>query len=244
MMTAVVTGCAGGLGTALCSAFQASGYQVIGTDRVRGTSSCDTFVEIDLLQACRTSEQLQDAVSLLRSKIDRQGLAVLVNNAAIQILGPTEELTLEDWQASVTVNVTAPLFLTQALLPDLRRGHGSVVNIGSVHARATKPRFVAYATTKAALVGLTRAMAVDLAPHVRVLAVNPGAIDTSMLRAGFADRAEALNNLAAMQPLGRIATPEEISKVVVFLASESASFATGCAIDIDGGILSRLHDPE
>lgn len=244
MKTALVTGCSGGLGTALCSAFRGSGYRVIGTDCVAGDSDCDVFLQIDLLTACSESKRLQDAVNLLRDQIAADGLAVLVNNAAVQILGHTKELTFEDWHKSITVNLTAPLFLAKELLPQLERGRGTVINIGSVHARATKPRFVGYATTKAALVGLTHAMAVDLAPHVRVVAVNPAAVDTPMLRAGFDDRPETLGQLARMHPLQRLATAEDVSRVVVFLASEDAAFMTGAAVDIDGGILSRLHDPD
>jgi len=244
MKTVLVTGCAGGLGTALCAGFRAAGYRVIGTDCVRTVSNCDGFVEVDLLAACSHPDLFQKAVSLLRDQIPDHELAALVNNAAIQLLGHTEDVTFADWEKSVAVNLTAPLFLTQALLPELERGNGTVINIGSVHARATKPRFVAYATTKAALVGLTRAIAVDLGPRVRVIAVNPSAIDTPMLRAGFESRPEALTTLASMHPIQRIATPEEITKVVVFFASTDARFSTGTAIDIDGGILSRLHDPD
>jgi NAD(P)-dependent dehydrogenase (short-subunit alcohol dehydrogenase family) len=129
------------------------------------------------------------------------------------------------------------------MLPDLEKARGSVVNISSVHATLTKPGFSAYATSKAALLGMTRALAVDLGPRVRVNCVTPAATDTPMLRAGFEGNPAELSALAAMHPSGRIATPEEIARVVLFLASDAASAITGAALAADGGIGGRLHDP-
>jgi NAD(P)-dependent dehydrogenase (short-subunit alcohol dehydrogenase family) len=205
---------------------------------------CDAFVQVDLGEASKDPAVFQRAVERILEEISSDSLSLLVNNAARQILGHTKEVTFEDWHESVAINLTVPLFLTKALLPLLERGHGAVINIGSVHAHATKPRFVSYATTKAALVGLTRALAIDLAPRVRVVAVNPAAIDTTMLRAGFQDWSAANPRLAQVHPVGRIATPDEVSRVVAFLASEDAAFLTGVALDVDGGVLSRLHDPD
>ena len=117
-----------------------------------------------------------------------------------------------------------------------------MVNVASIHANLTKPGFVAYATSKAALVGLTRSMAVDLGRRVRVNAVLPAATATPMLTAGLGGAAE-LEALGAMHPLGRIARPEEIAAAVVYLASEAASFVTGTVLAVDGGVGARLHDP-
>jgi NAD(P)-dependent dehydrogenase (short-subunit alcohol dehydrogenase family) len=101
-----------------------------------------------------------------------------------------------------------------------------------------------YATSKAALVTLTRSLAVELAPEVRVNAVNPAATDTSMLRAGFKDNSTGLQILGDYHPLKRIAQPEEIAKVSLFLASPQASFMTGAIVNVDGGISGCLHDPD
>jgi len=242
--TALVTGSEGGLGVALCKAFAAAGYRVVGADTKRRAAACDAFVEIDLATACADCASLKTAVDRLRRAIGDHRLAVVVNNAAKQILGRLRDVTHEDWHLTMATNLTAPFFLIQALAPDLERGRGSVVNIGSVHARATKPGFVSYATSKASLIGLTQAMAVDLAPGIRVNAVNPAAIDTAMLRAGLQGGESSFARLAERHPLGRIARPEEVAKVVVFLASDDAGFMTGAAVDVDGGILRRLHDPE
>jgi NAD(P)-dependent dehydrogenase (short-subunit alcohol dehydrogenase family) len=171
-------------------------------------------------------------------------LNVLVNNAALQIKKSAEALSVRDWQRSLDTNVVAPFALIQGLLPELKRARGSVVNIASVHAQLTKPGFAAYATSKSAMVGMTRSLAVDLAGSVRVNCINPAATETSMLVAGFEGREEELSQLGRCHPLGRIADPREVARVAVFLASEDASFVNGAALDVDGGIAARLHDPE
>jgi NAD(P)-dependent dehydrogenase (short-subunit alcohol dehydrogenase family) len=167
----------------------------------------------------------------------------LINNAAVQILKPSGQLTLDDWQHTLNINLLAPFLLAQALLPELEKAKGSVINIASVHAVATKPEFVCYATSKAALVGLTKSMAVDLGPRVRINAICPAAVATPMLRAGFEGRKDAFEELSRMHPLGRVASPDEIAGVALFLASSQAGFITGTSIYVDGGICSRLHDP-
>jgi len=133
--------------------------------------------------------------------------------------------------------------LSRGLSGDLARSNGVIVNVGSVHAQATKPGFAAYATSKAALHGLTHALAVDLAPAVRVVTIAPAAIGTDMLRAGFVGNAEAFEALEGTHPLERIGTPREIGEAIAWLASPGAAFMTGSTVWMDGGVLSRLHDP-
>jgi NAD(P)-dependent dehydrogenase (short-subunit alcohol dehydrogenase family) len=242
-MTALITGAAGGIGRVLCAEFRGAGYRVIATD-VAGASGVarDHFVEADLKAVCRDEACLKRFVQELN--LPASGLTVLVNNAAVQILNRTETVLVQDWRDTLDVNVLAPFLLTQALLPYLEKAGGSVVNVGSVHATATKPGFVCYATSKAALVGLTRALAVDLGGRVRVNAINPAAVATPMLLHGFKGKDAQFAALGGMHPLGRIAEPVEIAQAVLFLASRNASFITGAAFDVDGGILSRLHDPD
>jgi NAD(P)-dependent dehydrogenase (short-subunit alcohol dehydrogenase family) len=177
----------------------------------------------------------------IRKALGGSGVAALVNNAAVQLLGSTDTLTADDWRTTLDVNVLAPFLLTQGLLPELERAGGSVVNVASVHAHLTKRGFVAYATSKAALVGLTRSLAVDLGSRVRVNAVLPAATATPMLHAGLGPG--EVDTLGAMHPLGRVARPGEIAAAVVYLASGAASFVTGAVLAVDGGIGARLHDP-
>ena len=108
------------------------------------------------------------------------------HNGKDAVLGSFEQLSASDWHETMAVNLLAPVAISRALLPELKRQHGSIVHIGSIHSQLTKPGFTAYATSKAALAGLTRAMAVELGGSVRVNAIEPAAIATPMLAAGFA----------------------------------------------------------
>lgn len=244
-LTALITGAAGGIGRALCSAFKKAGYRVIATDRTEPTDGvCDRFVMADLQTICRDKSSLKWFIMAVEADIAEAGLTVLVNNAAVQILGRTADVSMQDWRDTLDVNVFAPFLLVQAFMPHLERAKGTVINIGSVHATATKPGFICYATSKTALVGLTRALAVDLGGRVRVVVLNPAAVATPMLVQGFEGKRDRLALLGQMHPVGRIADPSEIARAAVFLASSEASFITGASLNIDGGILSRLHDPE
>jgi NAD(P)-dependent dehydrogenase (short-subunit alcohol dehydrogenase family) len=243
MKTALITGALGGIGQALCAEFQKAGYFVIGTDKRAGTCACDAFLNIDIRELYSSSAMREKMTAEVREIVGENGLSVLVNNAATQILNKTDDIKIDDWDATLETNLIAPFLLLQSLLPDLEKARGSVINIASIHATATKPTFVCYATSKAALVGMTRALAVDLGPRVRVNAISPAATATPMLLAGFEGKSREFDELARKHPLERIAQPWEVAKTALFLASEDAAFITGAAIQIDGGIAGRLHDP-
>jgi NAD(P)-dependent dehydrogenase (short-subunit alcohol dehydrogenase family) len=245
---AVITGAGGGIGTALCAAFRSAGYRIIALenpsvalgDRIKAP---DVALTADLEAVANHARARADLIRGIMEAAGDGPIHVLVNNAATQRLGGTADASPQDIAATLAVNVAAPFLLVQGLLPALEKGRGSVINIGSVHARATKPGFVAYATSKSALSGLTRALAVDLGGRVRVNSIAPGAIATPMLEAGFAGRPSARAALAASHPAGRIGTPEEVAATAVWLASEAAAFVTGAEIAVDGGVSGRLHDP-
>jgi len=177
------------------------------------------------------------------SELCADGLHVLVNNAAVQVLGGVEDLTISDWYRTLDINVLVPFALTKGLLAQLDSAGGCVINISSIHARLTKAGFVAYATSKAALSGMTRAMAVDLGSRVRVNAIEPAAIETPMLEAGFEGKPEQFVHLQASHPQGRIGTPEEVAALALSVASGELQFLHGACIGLDGGISGRLHDP-
>lgn len=238
MSTALVTGVNGGIGRALRSALTAAGYRVVGVD-LTADPAFPGDVAVDLADLANPS---CDGLARISQTVG-ESLELLVNNAAYQAVGKVEELSVGDWQRTLSVNLTAPFLLTRALLPGLRRsGRGSVVNVSSIHATLTKPCFTAYATSKGALSALTRALAVELAPEVRVNAVAPAATDTPMLRAGLDEDPALLAALGGVHPMGRIATPGEVAAAVLFLASEEAAFINGAVLPVDGGIGGRLHD--
>ena len=240
----LVTGAAGGIGSALTEAYRDAGWRVIATDRSGTDAPAAHVFEAADLSAIATDDDERDSFCRsVREALDGIPLCALVNNAALQILGSSDAISLADWEQTLRINVTAPFRLAQALLPDLRSANGVVINVGSVHAQATKREFVAYATSKAAIHGLTRAMAVDLGENPRVLCVAPAAVGTPMLREGFEGNPSALSQLAAAHPAGRIATPAEIAEAIVALSQGPFLFITGTTIWLDGGVLSRLHDP-
>jgi NAD(P)-dependent dehydrogenase (short-subunit alcohol dehydrogenase family) len=243
MKTALITGALGGIGQAMCAEFQRAGYFVIGTDRREGACACNAFLRVDIRELYTSSSVRKKLIADVRALTGNHGLTVLVNNAAIQILNKTGDIQVSDWDATLQTNLIAPFLLLQALLTDLEKAKGSVVNIASIHSVATKPTFVCYATSKAALVGMTRALAVDLGPRVRVNSINPAATATPMLLAGFEGKSKEFDDLAKKHPLERIAQPWEVAKTAIFLASEDAAFITGACLHIDGGIGGRLHDP-
>jgi NAD(P)-dependent dehydrogenase (short-subunit alcohol dehydrogenase family) len=236
----VITGASGSIGVALTKAFQQNAYKVIGLDRQAG-GSADFFEVVDLNELVENPAVLKDLLTKIKGIVQNGQLHALVNNAAEQLLNPTEQLSLTQWQRTMNVNLTAPFLLSQGLLPLLQTAKGSIVNIASIHQTLTKPQFVAYATSKTALVGLTQSMAVDLAGKIRVNAISPAAIETPMLKAGFPNEND-YQQLNKIHPVGRIGQPEEVAALALFLCSAQAGFINGANMAIDGGISHVLKD--
>ncbi len=205
--------------------------------------SCWHYLRIDLQCVVSDPTCAAEVTSVIRGFVDGCEVNVLINNAAVQILGGVFSLSLADWHYTLDVNLLAPFLLSQSFLPELELVGGSVINISSIHARLTKANFVAYATSKAALSGMTRAMAVDLGGRVRVNAIEPAAIATDMLKAGFADRLEDYAELERCHPQGRIGTPNEVASLALSLASCDLRFMHGACVGMEGGISGRLYDP-
>lgn len=247
MAAVLITGAAGGIGRALCRAFLTDNWWVVATDVTVSEYAiylASVFVPADLARLCDEASYREETLSALKEAASKAPLKGPINNAATQILGGVDSLTAAAWRTTLDVNVVAPFLLAQALLPELETNQGSVVNIGSIHERLTKANFVAYATSKAAISGLTRSMAVDLGARVRVNAVAPAATATAMLEAGFEGKPTLRAALDEAHPVGRIARPEEIAEVVQLLLSDKARFLNGAVVPVDGAIGARLHDPD
>jgi NAD(P)-dependent dehydrogenase (short-subunit alcohol dehydrogenase family) len=243
--TVIVTGAAGGIGAATCDRLRRDGYWVVGTDRFPPAAGhCDAVAVIELEEVGRSDAAACEAVQQLRVLGGERPVLGLVHAAALQCVGAFEALPVEEFARTLAVNVGAPYALTRAMASELRASRGAVVLVTSVHSRLSKPGFSLYATSKAALSGLTRALALELAPEVRVNAVSPAATDTPMLRAGFGTKwgAELHAELGSMHPAGRIAWPDEVASTIAWLLSPEASFVTASEIEVGGGIHSRLHD--
>jgi NAD(P)-dependent dehydrogenase (short-subunit alcohol dehydrogenase family) len=241
----IITGATGGIGMELCKAFHNEGYFVIGIDTAipEKTEYINDFVSMDLNEFCVNSDYRSKNLERISEITHDFSLKTLINNAAVQILNTTDKVSLNDWNTTLNVNLTAPFLLIQGLLKSLKNAKGSVINISSIHAKLTKPEFVAYATSKAGLVGMTKSLAVDLGEKVRVNVICPAAIATPMLKEGFLGHPEEYNLLEKMHPVGRIGEPEEVAEMALFLASDAAGFISGAEFYLDGGIASRLHDP-
>ncbi|SEM29675.1 NAD(P)-dependent dehydrogenase, short-chain alcohol dehydrogenase family [Syntrophus gentianae] len=241
---ALITGAAGGIGLATARLFAEKGWLVVGVDHKQTSESAGMtqFIQADVAQT--------EAWELIHERIiDRCGqLDTLVHNAAIQICKPLVETSIDEWDATMATNVRSVFLGSRCAYPLLQRSGGSIVNISSVHANATSAGLAAYAASKGALLSLTRAMALEFGPSVRVNAVLPGAIDTPMLFAGLSRGHLSGHNIPAMvqelgkkHVLGRTGKPGEVARVIYFLADqEQSTFMTGQTITVDGGAIARL----
>ena len=238
---AVVTGAAGGIGRACVTAFMEAGWDVAGIDLFDRPAGMPGrwYGRIDL-GVRSTSDRLRAFFAEVGA------FDALVNNAAVTLPKPLVETSDEEWATVLAINAAAPFVAMREAAGVLREG-GAIVNVSSVHALATSSGMAAYAASKAALVAMTRAAAMELGPKgIRVNAVLPGAVDTAMLRGDVAARGdsggeERLAEIARRSPLGRIGRPEEIAAAIVFLADgERSSFITGQTLVVDGGVLARL----
>ena len=242
----VVTGCNGGLGRSICERLTIGGFEVVGIDLAQRPSTPEwiaRYFEFDLGNLVGSAAEGSQLFDWLAAVLSGRRLVGLVNNAATQVVGNIQSIDVPQWQRVFGVNVAAPFFLAKYCFPILKMSGGSIVNVSSVHARASKPGFALYATSKAALSGLTRAMALEWGAEVPVYGLEPGAIDTEMLRAGFIETPDALAELEKFQPLGTILLPDEIAKLVEFLVKATPRALSGAMIEAGGGIAARLHDP-
>lgn len=242
--TVFITGANGGIGVALCEEFSRAGWVVVGSDiHDAAIAPVQQYMQLDLEKFASDEGRGRSVQGELETLIP-DSLECLINNAAYQVVSPLGDISSREWRRSLDINVTAPFMLVQMLLPKLKSAQGNVINISSIHTKLTKPNFCAYATSKGALESMTRAMAVELGRDVRVNAISPAAIQTEMLLAGFDGEKELLDVLARCHPTQSIGLPEDIARLAVFIAKQSSSFLNGATIGLDGGIASRLHDPQ
>jgi NAD(P)-dependent dehydrogenase (short-subunit alcohol dehydrogenase family) len=244
--TALVTGAASGIGAAIAERFLSGGYRVAFFD-IDGRGARATASQIaspgrrEVVEGDVSSEQqVKEAVARVVTNLG--SLDVLINNAGIEIHGTVVDLTAEQWERQLAVNLRGVFLFSKYSIPEMRRQGGSIINISSVHALASWPGSAAYDATKSALIGLTRAMAVDHGKDgIRVNAICPGYIDTPLLKQAFARRTADVQEVLRFHPLGRIGKPDDIAEVAFFLASDAASFISGTHITVDGALTAMGH---
>lgn len=236
---AVVTGAARGIGLAVTRWFLAAGYRVALLD-IDGETLAQTERDLNaaervLALRCDVAvpAQVQPAVHQVAARFDR--IDALVNNAGVAVFKPLAETSFAEWARVLAVNLDGPFICTQACVPlMLKSGGGSIVNIASISGLRASALRVAYGTSKAALMHLTRQQAVELGVRgIRVNAIAPGPVDTAMARAVHTPDIRAGYHDAI--PLNRYGTPEEIAAAVGFLCSPAASYINGQILAVDGG---------
>ena len=240
---ALITGASRGIGRACARLFAENGYSVL-INYFRSEQAARSLLDELLAKGCDARLYRADvADSTQVEAMCRQALAefhhvdVLINNAAIAQQALFTDLTDKDWRRMMAVNLDGAFYCARALLPGMiSRRSGSIVNISSMWGQVGASCEVSYSTAKAGLIGLTKALAREVAPsNVRVNCLCPGVIDTDM-NAHLTE--ETRRELAEETPMGRLGTPEEVAGAALFLCGEGASFITGQVLGVSGGLIT------
>lgn len=250
----VITGGAMGIGraTALLLAQEGASLLIVDIDEKSGEGTAKEarrrgsdviFVKADVTDTDQIAQMVSKAVERF-GRID-----VLVNNAGVVLISDVEETDEIGFRRLVDVNYKGAFFCSKAVIPVMKKqGGGVIVNLASVSAHIGQPKHAAYAGTKGAVLSMTRAMSVELAPYnIRVNSISPGAVDTPMLRSDMEKQSkirriqleEVKKEFASESVMKRISTPEEIASVILFLCSERSSYITGADVLVDGGWVAR-----
>lgn len=245
----VVTGAASGIGKACAIEFGKEGAHVLVADlNMSGAEETVALIKGGggKASAFQTDVSKPDSVKQLADYAAKNFKAIyaLVNNAAIQVNKTAEETSFEEWNLQLSINLGGVFLCSKYFLPQLRTTKGSIVNMSSVNGFFVEPTCAGYCATKAGIIGLTKAMAIDHGHEgIRVNCICPGYIDAGLAEGYFQsqpDPARARKDAGKLHALWRIGRPEEVARAAVFLASEDASFVTGTSMVVDGGFGSGL----
>lgn len=246
---AIITGGGTGIGAATAKMFSRQGAKVVVANRRASTGQLVVQeIEAEGRQALFVSTDVSDSAqvqALINKTIEAYGrIDILFNNAGMGAAGPFWEMSEAEWDLLIGVDVTGHFLCAKYAVPHmLEQGGGNIVNMSSVLAYATFPYQTAYTTCKAAIIGMTKAMALDLArKNIRVNCIVPGSIDTPMMWESYSpeELPKVQREAAEAIPMGRVAPPEEIASAVLFLVSPAASLISGATLIADGGLLCRI----
>lgn len=247
----IVTGAAAGIGMGCAKVLAREGAKVVVVDwddktgertagEIRDARSEAIFVKCDV----SNEEQVK---AVVQKTIDRFGrLDILVNNAGVGTYKTVLDATSEEWDRCMAINVKGMFLFSKYSIPHMQKGgKGVIINMSSVHSHATAKGVAPYAASKGAITALTRNMALDYAPTIRVNSIAPGWVWTPLIEhlfQGYPDPAGTLKTVTDRQVMKRMGTPEDIGHAAAFLASDEASFITGTELLVDGGLTCLLED--
>lgn len=249
---AVVTGGGMGIGRSGALAFAAEGAAVTVADmnaeaarkvveEIQASGGKAAAVIADVSKIADAERIAQETVQAFG------GIDFLLNNAGIQTYGTVTETDEDTWDRTLNINLKGMYLVAKYCIPEMeKRGGGAIVNIASIQGMANQRRVAAYAAAKGGVIALTRSMGVDYAPRIRANCICPGGVITPMMYESLAlrvprDQIETeIRKGGETYPMGRLAEPDEIASVVMFLCSDEASFMTGSAVVVDGGYMAAL----
>ncbi|MEO1205471.1 MAG: SDR family oxidoreductase [Pseudomonadota bacterium] len=243
----IVTGAGSGIGAATAKRFASDGFAVVLNGRTESKLQKvkDDIGGGDVLVQPGDVSKPEDVTALIEATIKAWGrIDVLVNNAAIAIFEPIDEISLEDWNRQIGINVNGPFLVTKAALPHLEKAKGAIVNVSSVSGLGGDWGGFAYNTTKGALNLMTKGLALDLAPRgIRINAVAPSLTITEMSEFVVGND-EIMREFNKRLPMQRAGTSEEVADVIAFLSSNDARFVNGAILTVDGGLNASNGQPK
>lgn len=249
----VITGGSQGIGEAIATMFGNHGSKIVIADvnEEVGKQAVEKLKENDI-EALFVKTDVSDedqVINLVKSTVETfGGLDILVNNAAVTMRKSAVDTTLEEWKKVIDVNLTGAFLCSKYAVPEMQKQEsGSIINIASWHADKTITRFAAYAAAKGGMTALTRQMALDCGKdNIRVNAVLPSTVDTPMLYEtmnNLPDPDEAWKQTIDYQPMGRIATADDIAYAALYLASDESGYVSGHSLRVDGGTYVKVARP-
>ncbi len=235
---ALVTGGSSGIGEATANLLAKRGARVFCAQR---SKSLHEDILVDFINP-------NNALKIIKEIRKKTGsLDILINNAGIMKEGTVEDISLEEWNDHLTVNLTIPFLLIKYAMPLIKKNKGSIINVGSIEGLGSNPSHPAYGSSKAGLHGLTRAISVDHGSEgVRCNAVAPGWIDTKLnidFIKNLGKEKKFMKKLKNIHPIGRTGNPKDVAQLICWLVSDEASFITGQVWTIDGGRMTKLSLP-